>query len=49
TKPRIANTISIPIAQAILLIRVERISGIVKGVYSFITRGNVLFPERTDV
>jgi hypothetical protein len=47
--PRMARVISNPIAQDMLLMRVEKISGMAKGIYSFHTNGTVPVPESTAV
>ncbi len=49
TNPRNASVISNEIAHAILLINVEKINGMAKGMYSFKTSLTVLVPDRMAV
>src|SRR5690606_1058932 len=49
TNPRRASVISNPIANDILLIKVEKINGVAKGIYSFNTSLIVPVPERMAV
>src|SRR5690606_23573572 len=49
TSPRRASVISNPIAHDILLIKVEKINGVVKGIYSFKTSLTVPVPESKAV
>ena len=49
TNPRNASVISNPIAHDMLLIRVEKINGVAKGMYSFNTSLTVPVPDRMAV